>query len=149
MNYSHPSELEIQEYAMDKSNCPATIIEHIESCTDCSAEVKAYEFLFVEIGQQPGPAFDFDLTELVVPQLHQARPRLSVDRFIAGFLVIFASCCIGTPVFLFRRNILYMFTGVPPFFIYAIIGSTSIIVIIKIMIMYKKYQSQMRFLNFN
>jgi hypothetical protein len=141
--------LEIQEYALDKSNCPTAIIGHIESCADCNAEVKTYQLLFSEIKQLPAPAFDFDLTRLVVSQLEQGSPGLSVDHFIAGFLVIFASCCIGIPVFIFRNNILYMFNGVPPFFIYAILGSTSIIVLIKILLMYKKYQNQMRLLNFN
>jgi hypothetical protein len=149
MNYSHPSELEIQEYALDKSECATAVTEHIESCTICSAEMKTYQLLFSEIKQQPAPAFDFDLSGLVIPQLRQTSPRLSVDHFIAGFLVIFSSCCIGIPVFLFRKNILYMFSSVPPFFIYAIIGSTSIIVIIKILLMFKKFQSQMRLLDFN
>jgi hypothetical protein len=74
---------------------------------------------------------------------------MTVERFIAGFLVIFAACCIGIPLFIYRRSILYMFSGVPPFFIYTIIGSTLIIMITRIMLMYKKFQSQMRFLNIN
>jgi hypothetical protein len=148
MSYRHPSELQIQEYALDKSNCPAEVIGHIESCTDCNTDVKTYQLLFSEIVEQPAPVFDFDLTSLIVSQLEHASPRLSVDHFVAGFLVIFASCSIGIPLFIFRNNILYMFNGVPPFFIYSILGSTSIIVIIKILMMYKKYQNQMRLLNF-
>jgi hypothetical protein len=149
MNYSHPSELEIQEYALDKSECATAVTEHIESCTICSTEVKTYQLMFSEIKQQPAPAFDFNLSGLVIPQIKKSSSKFSVDNFIAGFLVLFASFCIGIPVFLFRKNILYMFTGVPSFFIYAIIGSTSIILIIKILLMYKKYQNQMRFLNIN
>lgn len=149
MNNSHPSELEIQQYALDNSGCAVTLVDHIESCKHCKTEVDTYRHLISEVKRQHAPAFDFDLLDLVIPQLPRPTRRLSVDHIIAGFLVIFTCCCISIPVFLFRKNILNMFTGVPPFFIYAIIGSTSIIVLIKILLMYKKYLNQMRFLNFN
>ena len=148
MNHSHPSELQIQEYALDKSNCLTEVISHIESCEDCNADVNTYLLIFSKIEEQPAPVFDFDLASLILSQLQDANPRLSVDHFVAGFLVLFSSCSIGIPLFIFRNNILYMFDGVPPFFIYTILGSTSVIVIAKIVLMYKKYQNQIRLLNF-
>ncbi|HMG67508.1 MAG TPA: hypothetical protein VK588_07475 [Chitinophagaceae bacterium] len=148
MSHSHPSESQIQEYALDKSNCTTEDIVHIESCAECSADVKTYLLLFTKIVEQPTPVFEFDLSTLVVSQLEHANPRLSADHFVAGFLVIFSSCSIGIPLFIFRNNILYMFNDVPPFFIYSILGSTSVIVIAKILLMFKKYQNQIRLLNF-
>ena len=135
MKFIHPSELEIQECALSKSECPTAILKHIESCADCSAEVQAYKLLFSEIDRQTAPVINFDISTLVIPQLTRTRTRMTVERFIAGFLMIFAACCIGIPVFIYRRNILYMFNAIPPFFIYAIIGSTSVIIIIKIMLL--------------
>jgi hypothetical protein len=143
----HLSELEIQDYALGRPDYPNVMMEHITSCADCRAEIRAYEALFSGIDQQAGPVFDFDISALVIPQLKRHKARFSVDRFIAGFLVIFASSCIGIPIYVFRRNILYMFSGVPAFFIYAIVGSTSVFVITKIFLMYKKYQHQMQYLN--
>jgi hypothetical protein len=131
----HLSELEIQDYALGRPDYPNVMMEHITSCADCRAEIRAYEALFS------------DISALVIPQLKRHKARFSVDRFIAGFLVIFASSCIGIPIYVFRRNILYMFSGVPAFFIYAIVGSTSVFVITKIFLMYKKYQHQMQYLN--
>jgi hypothetical protein len=148
MKHSHPSELQIQEYALDKSNCTTEVISHIESCAECSVDVKTYFLLFKKIADQPAPAFEFDLSTLVVSQLEHANPKLSVDHFVGGFLVIFSSCSIGIPLFIFRNNILYIFNGVPPFFIYSILGSTSVIVIAKILLMFKKYHNQIRLLNF-
>jgi hypothetical protein len=148
MNNRHPSDKEIQQYAMDQSAC-AAITDHIESCDRCRAEVKSYRFLFSEINQQPKPVFDFDVSALVIPQLTTSGHFLSADRFIAGFLVLFISCFIGIPVFLFRLYILNMFSGIPPFFIYVIICSAIIIVLLQSLEMYKKYQNKMRFLNFN
>jgi hypothetical protein len=143
----HLSALEIQDYALGGSDHPNAVMEHITSCDHCRAEIKAYTMLFSAIDEQTGPAFHFDISALVIPQLKRHNTRFTVDRFVAGFLVIFAASCIGIPIYIFRGNILYMFSGVPVFFIYAIIGSSSVFVITKIFLMYKKYQHQMRYLN--
>jgi hypothetical protein len=149
MNNAHPAEMEIQEYVLDKTACPKAVTEHIESCAHCMEEVSSYRFLFSEIKQQAGPAFDFDLSASVLAQLPKPGSGLSAERFIAGFLVLFLCCCIGIPVYLFHPYILYMFSGISSFFIYSMIGSASVIVLLKILDMYKKYQKQLRLLNFN
>jgi hypothetical protein len=146
---SHPTDKEIQQFAIDKSACSAAMAGHIESCVFCLQEAETYQALFDGIKKQPQPAFDFDLPGLVLSQLPESGSRLSADDIIAGFLVIFTCCCIGIPVYLFRKIILNMFMDIPPFFIYAIIISTTGILIIKILSLYKKYLNQMRFLNFN
>ncbi|HEY8733056.1 MAG TPA: hypothetical protein VIL90_00735 [Puia sp.] len=145
----HPADPELQQYALDKSGLSVSNADHIEFCPRCKAEVDTYRMLFSEIRNQPAACFDFDLSGLVIQQLSKTNARHSVDNIIAYFLVAFSCFCIGIPVYLFRQNILNMFTGIPPFFIYAIIGSTSIILIIKILFMFKKYQNQMRLINFN
>lgn len=149
MNTPHPSEMEIQQYAVDKSGCPASTIAHIDSCEHCRAEVKTYRLLFSEIKQQPKPVFDFNLSALVLPQLPASRRRLSADHLVPGFLVFFVCCCIGVPVYLFRQYFLYMFSDISTFFIYAILCSVVLIVLWKALNMYKKYQKQMQLLNFN
>jgi len=148
MNTHHPSEKEIQQYALDKSGTPENS-NHIESCARCSAEVKTYLFLFSEIKQSPQPSFDFDLSAAIMPLLPQTPPRLSADRFVAGFLVLFITFFVGIPVFLFHHYILNMFSSIPPFFIYSIIACASLFVLAKTLDMHKKYQKQMRLLNFN
>jgi hypothetical protein len=145
----HPSEKEIQQFAIDQSGCDNATIVHIESCMDCKTAVSNYQLLFSEIGQQSRPAFDFDLSALVLPQLPVAKTRLSPDEFISGFLVFFISSFVAVPVVLFNKYILNMFSGITPFFIYAIIGSATVIVIYKTLAMYKKYQKQMQLINFN
>ena len=149
MTNSHPKEKEIQEYVIDRASCPADLIRHIESCAACQEEVNGYHLLFSELKQEPASRFDFDLTALVIPQLPSPKPGMSTDRFIFGFLVVFACLCIGVPVYVFWQNILYMFSDIPVYFIYAIIGSSAVILVIKILGLFKKYQGQMRILNFN
>ena len=149
MNNSHPDELEIQQYVLDKSSCSDSIRNHIESCAICLEEVGNYRVLFSAIEHQSTPAFDFDLPGLVLQQLPPASPKLTADRFIAGFLVLFICCCIGIPLYLFRIYLLNMFSGISPFFIYSILASAFVIVVIKALELYRKYQKQIHLLNYN
>ncbi|HEY4935366.1 MAG TPA: hypothetical protein VII44_02235 [Puia sp.] len=149
MNNIHPSEKEIQQYALNKSDSNPEFIAHIECCPDCKVEVSTYQMLFSEIKEQPAAAFDFDLRELVLSKLPKTHTRLSTDDIIAGFLVVFTCSCIGIPVYIFHKIILNMFIDIPPFFIYSIIISTTGILIIKILFLYKKFLKQMHLLNFN
>jgi hypothetical protein len=148
MTSSHPTEKEIQEYVLDRSACPPDLIDHIASCAFCQEEAGAYLLLFAELKQEPVSTFDFDLSGLVLPLLPSPDPLISADRFIAGFLVVFISCCIGIPVFLFNRNIINMFSGIPPLFIYTILGSASLILLLRTLDIYKNYRAQMRQLNY-
>jgi hypothetical protein len=149
MNNIHPSEKEIQQYTMTKLDSSPDVIAHIDSCPDCQAEVSIYQLLFSGIKEQPTAAFDFDLKELVLSKLPKTNTGLSTDDMIAGFLVVFTCFCIGIPVYIFRKIILNTFIDIPPIFIYSIIISTTVILIIKILSLYKKYLKQMHLLNFS
>jgi hypothetical protein len=149
MNISHPSEEEIQQYALDKSARTPDLISHIENCELCREEVSTYQSLFSGIAQQPTPVFDFDLSALVIPQLEKAYRQTPADRIVAGFLVVFVCFCAAVPAYLFRQNFLYLFSGISTFFLYAILCSAMIIVAFKAFKMYRKYQQQMQSLNFN
>jgi hypothetical protein len=149
MNNIHPYEKELQQFALGKSDSNPEVIAHIESCPDCQAEVSTYQMLFLEIKEQPAAAFDFDLQKLVLSKLPKTQTRLTTDDIIAGFLVVFTCSCIGIPVYVFRKIILNTFIDIPPIFIYSIIISTTAILIIEILSLYKKYLKQMHLLNFN
>jgi hypothetical protein len=149
MNNIHPSEKEIQKYALDEMDADPVIIAHIGSCFDCQAEVSTYQMLFSGIKEQTAAAFDFDVQELVLSKLPKTHTRLSTDDIIAGFLVIFTCSCIGIPVYIFRKIILNSFIDIPPFFIYSIVIGTTGILVIKILSLYKKFLKQMHLLNFN
>jgi hypothetical protein len=147
MNDIHPSEKEIQQYALDKSAADPEVIVHIQSCTICRSEVTTYQMLFSEIKEQPPVSFDFDLQKLVLAKLPKTNTGLSADDIIAGFLVIFTCFCISVPVYIFRKIILYSFADIPSFFIYSIIAGTTAILIINILSLYRKFIKQMHVLN--
>jgi hypothetical protein len=147
MMNSHPKEKEIQEYILDRESCPTQIVGHIESCLTCQEEVRNYQLLFAELKQEPAPSFDFDLAGMVLSKLPSPEPLMTTERFIFSFLVVFICLCLATPVYIFWPNILYMFSGIPVYFIYVIFGSAICILVFKIISLFRKYQNQMRILN--
>jgi|SRR5450755_2052342 hypothetical protein len=147
MKNIHASEQAIQDYAIDGSGIPEEIT-HIKSCTECLSAVKTYQLLFTRIQEEPAAAFDFDVSSLVMARLPKKVPRLSADRFIAGFLLLFIGCFIAMPVIIFRQYILNMFSGIPPVIIYITIGSAICILSYTVWEMYRKYLKEMQMLNF-
>ncbi len=149
MNIYHPKEEDIQQYAMEKADCAFEVVQHIESCNQCLEEVETYKLLFSGIRQQPAPAFYFDVSELVLSQIPESKSRLTADNVIVGFLTIFIFFCMAIPLYFFRKSLAGLFTDIPPFFVYAIAFSTGIFLLYRILSIYKKYQNQIRLINFS
>ena len=149
MKNSHPSESDIQEYALNKFVCSTSLRTHIDSCEICLKEVGLYQILFSELRKESAAEFEFDLSALVIPNLPKATPVFSADQFIAGFLIFFTLCFVIIPLYIFNAYILNMFSGVSPFFLYVMICTASVIIGFKTLEVYKKYQKQLRLLNFS
>lgn len=148
MTTGHLSEMELQQCALDKSGCTKEVREHMEACESCQAEAEAYQLLFSGIKEQPKPVFDFDVSGLVLAQMPGAKTRVSRFGFPAFFLAVLVCSTIGIPLYLFRKNIWNMFSEISSLFMYTIVVAAIVIVVFRIIGMYKKYQRQMKALNF-
>jgi hypothetical protein len=148
----HPSDMELQQYALDKSSCSKEAIGHIALCEGCQVAIKLYQLMVVEIKGEPSPAFDFDLSALVLSKLSGKlmTKEAHAERFgFSSWLIALLTCCtIGIPFYLFRKNMLNVFEGISVLFMYIIVAAAAIIVLIRIMDMYRKYQQQVRSLNY-
>jgi len=147
MTTAHPSDTELQQYAMDKTGCTAEVITHIDTCENCQAGVAAYRLLFAEIVQQPKPAFDFDVSGLVLRALPAAPVKTPPERAFGYWFAVFACCAVSIPLYLFRKNIYFLFEGVSVYFIYVIAGAALPVVVVRFLSMYRKFQKQMKSLN--
>jgi len=146
MKTEHLSEIEGQQYVLNKTNCERNIIEHIESCAECAAEAENYRLMFAAIKQQPKPVFDFDVSQLVLARLPQSKSSFSLN-FLFYFLFAVALGSIGLLAYVFRQYLLKIFTGILPMVMYMIITITVAILIFQGIEIYRKYQKQMRSLN--
>jgi len=148
MTSEHPSEAMLQQFALNARECSKETATHIEQCKSCQADVAIYQLMFSEIKQQPQPAFDFDVTGVVMPQVQALKKSPVKDSFSTNFITV-AICCIAVvPLYLFRRNILFIFSGISSLFIYVSVACTIAILAYSIFKMYKRYQQKMQAINF-
>jgi hypothetical protein len=153
MNGVHPSDMELQQYVLDRSACLPDTVAHLDWCAECQAGIAAYGVLFGGLKQQPGAAFDFDVEALVLERVAgtgaaAAAPKSRKERqfnFMLGAMIFAIG---GIPAWLFRKNAFYVFTGVSAFFLYLMLGAALMIVLLRILAMYKKYQRRMESLQF-
>ena len=143
----HPSELELQQYAMDMAGCPPAVRPHIDTCQSCREAIVFYQRILMELKQQPAPAFDFDVSALVLPQLPVAPAGVLTERVYGYWFAIIAAGAVGIPAYLFRKNLSLLFAGTSFYFMYAIVGAALAVVVVRLMVMYRKYQQQIESLN--
>lgn len=150
MSGVHPSDMELQQYVLDKFVCPADVLVHVDGCADCQAAIAAYGLLFGELEQQPPAAFGFDASALVMEavmaeaELTPSRKDTHFKYFMAGIILFIT----GVPAWLFRKNAFYVFTGVSAVFLYLMVGAALMILLLRGRTMYRKYQRRMQALQF-
>ncbi|WP_439883439.1 hypothetical protein ACSX1A_09730 [Pontibacter sp. MBLB2868] len=66
---AHLTETEIQLYVAEPKEIPEELKAHVQGCPVCQSKVDNYALLFRSIHNAPKPAFDFDLSALVMEQL--------------------------------------------------------------------------------
>jgi hypothetical protein len=148
MKNIHLTDIEIQTIVLQKANCDIAIIEHLAHCDDCKLKAEQYNILFEEIEQQEKPAFDFDLSDLVISQLPQLKPKRSFENaFIYG--AAFAALIVMSVVFYFLKDNLWdMVTAITPIFTYLIITTVLGLSLFLCIDMYTKFNKRMNALNF-
>ncbi|NWJ49431.1 MAG: hypothetical protein HXX14_01070 [Bacteroidetes bacterium] len=148
MKNNHLADIDIQTFVLQKENCDIAIVEHIAQCDSCKMEVEQYKILFEEIKQQEQPIFDFDLSDLVMAQLPQPKPKHMFENTLI-YSTVFATIIVMSIVFYFlRNNLLGMVKAITPIFIYLIITAALSLSIFLCIDMYTKFQKRMNALDF-
>ena len=80
MNTKHLTEEEVQTYAIEEAACDVDVRDHVQGCQHCRARVETYRMLITVIKEQPEPAFDFDLSELVLSRLPQTPAKTNKEK---------------------------------------------------------------------
>ena len=142
----HLTDDELQQYAIDKPNCERRIAEHIHVCEECKSKVEVYQLLVTEIKLQPQPAFDFDLSELVLQELPSPASKISNNKLLVWLFVSTGIAFLGGAIYYFQ-NYFDLFEGLKTIFIY-LIAITAVTVLVCLFIdMYKKYRQGMKALD--
>src|SRR6188472_159265 len=146
MVIKHLTDDEVQQYVVDKPNCEKRIAEHIHLCEECRSKVEVYQLLITGIKQQPQPAFDFDLSKMVLQQLPSSKTSIANDNALIWIFGFMGIAFLGGAIYLFQ-SYFDLFEGIKTIFIY-LIAITAITVLVYLIIeMYKKYQKEMKVLD--
>jgi hypothetical protein len=144
----HLTDEEVQEYVLN-NNSEAEISTHIEQCEACKARIETYRLLFTAIKQQPEPAFDFDLSALVLAQLPSPKSQQSRDTIFVYLLIAASILMTAVAFYIFRIDLLSLLPDLTPFIGYLIIPSVVTVITLSSLDMYKKYQRKMKALDFS
>jgi len=147
MNTQHLTEEEIQQHVLDNSGSYSKTMEHLRSCPQCSEKAKSYRLLFNGLRQQQHPAFDFDLTELVMAQLPPAAPKAAKENLLIYFFIIAAIAVTGFASYFFRDYVVLLFGSIAPVLIYLFITGFITLSVLLILDMYRNYKKKIHVLN--
>ena len=144
MKNKHIKEIEIQQFVLGKDDCDISIIEHINHCQKCKAEVDIYELLFAAIKNEPNPVFEFDIANLVMQQLHE-KQNFSFDKYLITLLSGVSITFLLILIYLINKYFPSLFNGISSIqfsLIFVTILLNSIYIYID---MNKNYKDQMNF----
>lgn len=80
----HLTDIEIQQYVLDKGSSGIAAASHIAQCPHCSGRVAFYQKMVGGMSAMPAEAFDFNLAKAVLTQLPARKRRQGPERvFIA------------------------------------------------------------------
>jgi anti-sigma factor RsiW len=145
MNGNHLSAEELQLYVLDRGACTTENILHVGACPDCQADIAAYSVLMGSLRQQPKPAFDFDVAAAVMERLE--REPASKARPFGYMMAALILLMTGIPAWLFRKSAYFVFTEIQAVFLYPILVAAVMIMLLRILHLYKKYQHIFNIIN--
>ena len=148
MTKKHLNDGEIQQYVLQKEECDIDIVKHVQNCKTCKIKAQEYNLLFEGIKQQEKSVFDFNLADSVMEQLPKSRYKVSNDKsfsYFIFFVSLFSLCII---FYLFRDSLLSLFKEIAPILVALIVTTVLCLFVILCIDMYRKYQTQIKTLNF-
>lgn len=69
MKITHLTDAELQQYITEPQTLDSEKTAHALSCAHCAVKAANYQVLFQGIQKEPSPAFEFDLSALIMEQL--------------------------------------------------------------------------------
>ncbi len=150
MSIKHATDQVIQEYCLGNM-ADAAAIEHIQHCHQCTEKVAQYKSLFTAIGEQEAPAFDFNLTQLVMEQLvmEPLPAKQATDKYFLYSGLIAAASMLAIAGYVIKVYLPNVFKGLAPMLTGLIVLTGLCIVLFSVIDLYQKYMTKVDALNFS
>ena len=145
---SHPSEAELQQFALERSKSKIKVAEHISSCEQCNATVEIYQQLVLSIEQQEKPSFDFNLAELVLAQIPSPKKSYLSDNIIFYTIALVVTGLLGIICYWFSEFFAGLLLSFGSLFMYLLTATAMVILIFHGFDIYRRYQHKIKVLDF-
>jgi hypothetical protein len=143
----HPSETELQEFALGEMKNEAKIDAHIQLCDECKTTVANYRLLFSAIGSEQKAVFEFNLSALVLEKIQPDDTKYSKDSLI--FYIGFAELVLlGSAGYWYSEFLSGLLIGFGSLFMYLLVATAIIILAFQCVDIYKRYQHKIKSLDF-
>jgi hypothetical protein len=146
----HLSEAAIQQFVLDSENCPAWMSEHVHACERCRVRVANYRLIFKEVGQIEVPVVD--IAELVLTKLRReefetlspGRRRTRKKDWSIGYWLGGSALMMIIAGWLFRAFLVTVAGDTPSLILYALVGVSVGITIVRGLGIVFQYRHQIK-----
>jgi uncharacterized membrane protein len=69
MNAAHLDDYILQQIAIDKTNIPATAMDHYKSCITCRQTAEKYAFILDQLAHEQRPVLSAEATQMILARL--------------------------------------------------------------------------------
>jgi len=146
MSSYHPSDNELQQYALEGTVDGQDIAAHAQGCAACGAKLANYRLLNRQMNVMQKPAFDFDLAGLVLGQLPAPKAEFP---WIAVLGVTLTMMFLATVSLVFGSFLIQLLQNLPALFATILAASTLAVFAGMLNTMIKEHHDQMKKLDFN
>jgi hypothetical protein len=145
----HLSEAAIQQYVLDAENCPAWMAEHVHDCERCRVQLANYRLIFKQVEQMDVPVVSVDVAELLTKlgqgtgvAAQRARVRTRKKDWSIGYWLGGAGLTMMIAGWIFRTFLLTVAGDTPALILYALVGVSVGIAIVRGLGMIIQYRHQ-------
>ncbi|MEM7299390.1 MAG: hypothetical protein AAF391_14125 [Bacteroidota bacterium] len=149
MKAQHLDDEEIQGYLFDPSACEQEHVEHIHSCEHCTSRVATYQLIAASVANEEIPAFDFELSTLVLQQLPRKERRFNAINVLVYLSVTVGLGALGCTLYVLKSDLLTLSTSISALSISFILCVMGLIFIPLIWETYLSYQRKMNMIEFS
>jgi thiosulfate reductase cytochrome b subunit len=147
MKTAHLTDIEIQQYVLNPTDTHPYLLEHMATCESCKAKAANYRLMFSVIREQKKPAFDFDLSALMIEQISPVMPAASWLDKMTYTLILLGVLPLIVVVYENKDYLLAQVPGVSAMLL-CLIGVTALtILIFQVIDLNKNHKQKMNILD--
>ncbi|MEO6228471.1 MAG: hypothetical protein ABJB11_22810 [Ferruginibacter sp.] len=142
MSATHLTETELQQYVVEPELISKQLMAHVQVCTICQTKSANYALLINGMQEAAKPAFNFDVSVLVLNRLPVPKRSFPWATIIISLLSV---ALIAIVVVLFGSAMVTLFRGVSGIILTIMMGIAFVFVIFQAIEIVREYNRRMDF----